>query len=174
MLLPRPRSAPRSAPHRAGFTLMELVLVLVIVCTMLAIAAPSLRGFSTARKTDDAAGQLVSIMHWARAQSITEAKVYRLNIDTNNRVYFLSMQEGGLFQDLGTEFGRRFEVTDDIRIDTDAPRAEGWQVVRFYPTGRTEAATIRLTDASNKTVQIGCLSPTEMYHILTPEELSTR
>ena len=64
-----------------GLTLLELVLVMVIICTILAMAAPSLRGFFTSRETSDAAAQIVALTHLARSQAITEGRVYRLNLD---------------------------------------------------------------------------------------------
>ena len=44
--------------HDRGFTLIELILVMVILCTVLGMAGPSLRGFFSQRQVEDAAASI--------------------------------------------------------------------------------------------------------------------
>jgi Tfp pilus assembly protein FimT len=45
--------------------------------------------------------------------------------------------------------------------------------IEFDPTGRTDPARIKLTDTRRGgTIEVACLSATELFHILTPEEMS--
>jgi len=54
----------------SGFTLIELILVLLIISITMALAAPSLRGWSDGAKLRDAGDLFVASAKWARAQAI--------------------------------------------------------------------------------------------------------
>jgi len=152
---------------RAGFTLLELVLVMVIICTVLAMAAPSLRGFFASRQTSDAAAQIVALAQFARAQAAAEGRTYRLNMDTQSAKYWLTAQTGGAFTMLSSEFGRTFSLPEGATAVWQMPTpvgTSGW--VSFYPDGRTEAADIRLTGRQGETLQIVCSSPAEQFHVV--------
>jgi len=152
-----------------GFTLLELVLVMVIMCTVLAMAAPSLRGFFASRQTADAAAQIAALTRFARAQAVAEGTTYRFNLDTETGKYWLTMQAGGVFAALPTEFGRSFSLPEGTSATWESPAevaARGW--VAFHPDGRTEAARIRLVGRQGASFEIGCPSPTEQFHVLTP------
>jgi len=45
--------------------------------------------------------------------------------------------------------------------------------IEFDPTGRTDPAQIKLTDIRHGgTIELACLSATELFHILSPQEMS--
>ena len=75
---------------------------MLILSTVLAMAAPSLRGFFTSRRLDDAAAQILALTQFARSQAISEGIVYRLNFDTRDRTYWLTAQKAGVFESLET------------------------------------------------------------------------
>lgn len=154
-----------------GFTLLELVLVMVILCTVLAMAAPSLRGFFASCETSDAAAQLVALTQLARSQAIAEGRVYRLNLDVQRRTYWLTVQEQGAFRELYSEFGRVFSLPKDTLIELEnIPKYGSDHYVEFSPQGRTQAGTIRLTNRRGDVFEITCFSPTELFSVVIPEE----
>ncbi len=165
------RSWKARQPLAAGFTLLELVLVMVIICTVLAMAAPSLRGFFASRQTADAAAQIVALTHLARSRAVAEGRLYRLNLDVEAGTYRLTVQEGGTFRNLGSEFGRLFSLPDGTLASWEAPaEAVSRGYIQFYPSGRTEPATVRLTGRRGKIVEITCLSPMELFRVVIPGE----
>jgi prepilin-type N-terminal cleavage/methylation domain-containing protein len=153
---------------RKGFTLVELVLVMLIVCTVLATAAPALRGFFASRRTDDAGAQVLALIQFARSQAAAEGRVYRLNLDLSRNTYWLTAQGATSFDHLGTEFGRTFTFPDGTSVELEGvgTRPDG-SYISFYPTGLTEAAVIRLTGALGRVVEVTCQSPTEGFAIST-------
>jgi len=157
--------------RRAGFTLLELILVMVVICTVLAMAAPSLRGFFGSRKTADESARILALIQYARSQAITEGRVYRLNFDMDQGHYWLTAQDGSAFEKLKIEFGRVFAFPEgttgqwDDQLD-DATKS----YIEFHPTGRADAAVIRLTDRQGKAFDVQCLSPTERFRILSPRQ----
>ena len=132
-----------------GFTLLELVLVMLIVCTLLAIAAPSLRGFFASRETKDAAAQIIALTNLAQTQAISQGRVYRLNLDLEEGTYWLTVQEEGVFCALNNEFGRLFSLPNETvaKLEMEAtPQSVTSNYIEFYPEGRCQTGSIRLVD----------------------------
>jgi len=147
--------------------LLELVLVMVIICTVLGMAAPSLRGFFASRQTIDAGAQIVALTQYARTEAASEGRGYRLNLDAETGKYWLTAQAGGAFAPLPAEIGRVFclpEGTTARWDSTGEAASSGW--ISFYPDGRTEPADIRLTGRQGDAVRIVCSSPTEQFRAI--------
>ncbi|MHC4330298.1 MAG: pilus assembly FimT family protein, partial [Planctomycetota bacterium] len=109
-----------SRTHRGrsgGFTLLELILVMVILSTVLAMAAPSLRGFFASRQTHDTAAQILALTQLARSQAISGGVVYRLNFDTRQRTYWLTAQQAGAFEELRMGLGQVFTLPKDMVME---------------------------------------------------------
>jgi prepilin-type N-terminal cleavage/methylation domain-containing protein len=211
----RSHRRPRVTP---GFTLLELVLVMLLMTIIMAIAAPSLSNFAKGRKSADAAQQVVALARYARGQAVSEGVVYRLHVDPGSGAYWLTVQDGGVFEPPSSgSFGQRFELPDGCHMETDIvprdssvvqggaqapllwaePRGDsglptgahqlgmpaagggmggpggggggGDLFVEFYPSGRTEAATIRLVDADNNITDVGTTTPTEAFQVLASQ-----
>ena len=64
----------RTRKASVAFTLLELVLVLVVLSTALAVAAPSMRGWSKGSTLRDAGDQFLAVARWARSQAVAGAK----------------------------------------------------------------------------------------------------
>ncbi len=160
-------TGPKTERRSAGFTLLELVLVMVVICTVLAMAAPSLQGFFASRQTEDAAAQIVVLTQFARTQAVSEGRVYRVNFDIEAGTYWLTTQEGGAFRELDSEFGRIFSLPEGtIARWLVQPGQTPRSCVTFHPDGRTEAATVRLTGRKGDVFDITCLSPAERFHVV--------
>lgn len=167
-LRPFAQSADQPSSRRCGFTLLELVLVMMLLCIAAAIAVPSLRGFREGQRMRGASAQVVSLAQWARAQAVTRAVPYRLNVDAATGTYWLTAERAGVFEMLGEDLGRVFELPDGITIESyGAPVADSpFPCVEFLPTGRTVAAArVRLTDANGAITEIACLSPAEPFQV---------
>jgi type II secretion system protein H len=158
----------RRRSNPAGFTLLELILVMVIICTALALAAPSLNGWSRGSKMRDAVDQFVALTQFARTQAISTATVHRLQIDGAARAYYVLIQEGDQFVPLNTEMGREFSLPTDFSLKMTDDTGQNRDFVDFYPTGRTEPTTVLITgpDGDAKTIQ--CPSPTEAFRLVNP------
>lgn len=154
----------------AAFTLLELILVMLIICTILAIASPSLRGFFASRESKDAAEQVVALTKLAHSLAVTEGRPYRLNLDINEGQYWLTVQDGGVYRNLGTEQGRIFSLPRDALMATQGlPTVQGASYIEFDPTGRCQAGRIQIVDRRGDTITILCPTPTEHYFIANGE-----
>jgi prepilin-type N-terminal cleavage/methylation domain-containing protein len=166
------KDGKRSFSDGDGFTLLELILVMVIISTVLAMAAPSLRGFFSSRKIHDAGSNILSLIRFARSQAISEGREYRLNLDNDNRCYWLTMNKEGAFSDLNNEFGRRFLLPDDtsVELKKEDDKTGIEKYLAFFPHGMAEVSTITLTDRRGDVIEILSASPAETYRIVVPEE----
>jgi len=163
----------RQHGEHPGFTLLELILVMVILSTVLAMAAPSLQGFFGSRKTHDEAAQLLALTQFARSQAISEGIIYRLNFDTNEHTYWLTSQHAGVFEHLKTEFGYVFSFPNDIVVELeDAEKEDDDIFFAFTPQGTVTAGTIRLIDRRGLVLEITCPTVTESFSIIERRYIS--
>ena len=165
---PRTDRAPRG-----GFTLLELIAVLVLLSTVLAIAAPSLRGFARGRQTSDTAARMLALTRLAHSRAASWGCPHRLNFDQNAGEYWLTMQQGGAFVELDDDAGRRYTLPVGVSMELDLLSVSGRGAelyVEFHPDGRCDAAIIQLTGGQGEVYQITCPSPSEPFRIIRPEE----
>ncbi len=164
---------PIHRPRTFGFTLLEMILVMLIICTMLAITAPSLRGFFASRETKDAAEQILALTKYAGSQAVTEGRIYILNFDIREGDYWITVRDQGLYRDLGIEMGRRFSLPRDTIIELDGIPNEvnSWAYyIEFDATGRCQPGRIRLVNRREEVITLICPTPTEQYYITTVED----
>ena len=157
--------------RRAGFTLLELVLVMVVLTVALAMVAPSLSGFGAGREAEFAGAQLMTLSRWAREQAMSEGRVYRLHYDAANGSYWVTAQVGGVFENLTEEFGQVFALPEGVGMEWDAPQENGAHYIDFHPSGRAPPAQVRITSRHGRVTFIGSRSATELMRVLTPEEV---
>jgi prepilin-type N-terminal cleavage/methylation domain-containing protein len=192
--------------QNSGFTLIELILVMLIIAIAAAVVAPALGRFTAGRSVDNLSRQIVGLARYARVQAISEARTYRLNFDQGTRQFWLTADSGaGTFTPLKDDFSSRYTAPDGIRLQvqiTPQPNTNllvpqtvqqqqvpqsptslnGQQAgaagaimqnlhtqgdyIEFQSTGRSDPATITLTDAGGHTIQVACPSATEMFEVV--------
>jgi type II secretion system protein H len=167
----------RSVPSSA-FTLLELVLVMLIITIVVGAVAPSLRGFTMGRSASNTATRLLAMTRYARTQAISQGRVYRLTYDPKQRAFWVdySTLAGDNSDDQRStpdaDMAPRVDVDERLAIDTKnmSTSSTGNQYVEFRPSGRTDAASIVITDQSNQQIEIGCSSATELFRIVPDAE----
>jgi prepilin-type N-terminal cleavage/methylation domain-containing protein len=154
-----------------AFTLLELIVVLGLVGVLLALASPSLKGFMGTRQTADTADEIGALTHLASSRAAAQGTPYRLNFDPQAGQYWLTMQEQGQFVNLGTEFGRRFNVPTGVGITLRRPAGtEARLYIEFQPSGRAEEVTIEIQGQRGEVFRVVCESATEAFHVVAPNE----
>jgi prepilin-type N-terminal cleavage/methylation domain-containing protein len=162
-----------------AFTLVELILVMVLICIILGAAAPSLRGFFSSRKTANAAAHIMGLIQYARTQAIADGCNYRLNFDTTQNTYWLTVQSGSAFVAINTEYGITHSLPEGASFDLQAdPNATITDHIDFYPDGSTSAAAIGVIPSTGQADEQEICSGynttlTDSYRIVTPPSALT-
>ena len=164
-----------SRPIRA-FTLIELVLVMLIIGLLLAVVAPSLAGLLRSQRLDGAARTVAGMLKEARVRAASDAKPYRLVIDTDDNTCWLEVLTPEGFERPKSSVGKRLELGKNLVIELDGGTIEGPNLmVRVEADGTCELAQITLTRPQDeKQVAVYCKTPTEPYQVgkpITLEEL---
>src|ERR1044071_4193101 len=155
-----------------GFTLLELVLVMVILATMMAVAVPSLRGFWAGARTRDAATELLAVIRYGHMQAVADSQVYRLNwgFEDDHWAVWLTKQDGTEFVEADRGWGRHFAMPDRTELQCTRAGDTSLTYVEFQPSGRVDPASLKIVDQGGMTIEISCLSPTEQFRLVTNAE----
>ncbi len=150
-----------------AFTLLELILIMIILCTVLAMAAPSLRGFFSSRQLNDISEQIIAMTRYAKVQSVFESRPYRVNFDPYKRYYWISSLKQSQFERLKDHFGNLYPIPAEIdltfyQVDYD----NGIYYFEFDSEGYSKEAALRLKDQQDNIQEIICYSPAENYEIV--------
>ncbi len=115
----------------AGFTLVELIVVMVILAIVAGVVAPSLSHFRMGRSNANTANQIVALAQYARTQSASEGRTYRLNFDPDHGEFWLTAQgPSGTYDPPNGDYGQHFDVSDGVRMDLNInPQANAQMTV---------------------------------------------
>lgn len=153
-----------------GFTLLELVLVMIIICTVLGMAAPSLRGFFSSRQMNDAAEHLVAVARYAKVQAVYQSRPYRLNFERYEKdvyEYWLSSVDKGEHKRLENDFGNRFRLPKGIEVDfKNFSTSSGISYIDFSPEGYSRQCRIELQDEADNHIDVACYGPAENFELV--------
>lgn len=87
------RTGPRTSaerPHRRGFTLIELILVMSLLVIVIALVAPSLGNFFRGRNLDSETRRFLALTRYARSRAVSEGVPMLLWLDPSQRAYGLT------------------------------------------------------------------------------------
>jgi general secretion pathway protein H len=110
----------------AGFTLVELVVVLVLVAAVVAIGASAMSRQLPGQRLRESARELAAQLRYTRAQAIASGKSQLFTLDARTREWRAGDKRDG-------------RIARDIRIVATGARneteREGVAAVRFFPEG---------------------------------------
>ena len=145
---------------------------MLILCTILGMAGPSLKGFFAMRRIEDTAARIVALAKYAKSQAVCEGRTYRLNFDLINKTYWLTVQDKGTFRELEMNLGRIFMLPGDVRMEVSDLTSDGViRYAQFNPSGRISPGTILLTGPRGDQLHIMCRSATESYVVVDEKEV---
>ena len=153
-----------------GFTLIELILVMLIIGLMLTVVVPSMGGLLKAQRLDQCARTIAGMLKEARVRAAGDAKAYRLVIDTEDSTCWLEALTPQGFDRPESSQGKILELGDDLMFELEGGEEEGTRLmVRVEPDGMAELAQVTITrNQDGKQLAVYCRTPTEAFIIGQP------
>jgi prepilin-type N-terminal cleavage/methylation domain-containing protein len=180
------------ADRPGGFTLIELILVMLLLTIIIGTAMPSLRGFLGWSRSRDAVAQILAMTQYARSKAVTDAKTYKFGAD--GTTCWLEVQEGETFTRVDNdELAAMLEVpagavvefvpslNNNTGVNISSSSSYGSQStgaaqpvvtdgILFYPDGRTSPGVIRYTSPAGVPLLMGSPSPSESFRVMSSQE----
>ena len=137
-------------PRSAGFTLLELLIVLAVVALAAALVVPNVPGFLGNNRVIAAADTMLAFIREARARAIVRGTTVDLEVDPTTGAY--------RFADRAETIDRGIAI--DLTASLPAGRAKGsLGIVRFYPDGAASGGVIRLAGSGRaRTLTVDALT----------------
>jgi prepilin-type N-terminal cleavage/methylation domain-containing protein len=179
--------------RQAGFTLLELALVLAVLATLLGVTVLNLRGFGRSQALDETARRLETALRLARAEAANEGRCIRLEPDAETgglRVLWEPepLAAPGAYETYpctwrdylpgGSVRVVRCRLTGDSAyrtLWTDRLQEDGTddelEPVTFYPDGTSDSAELELAGEERRAVvEIRGLTGTVSSRMLAADE----
>lgn len=142
------RICPKRFFWQAGFTLIEILIVVMILGVIAGLAVPNFSNLNTQVQLKETAKNISYLMRYAQGRAITKGKTQELTFDAGNFQYQLNeavsegtQREGeGIFNPIAGRLGRTFDIPKEITLEIDNPH------IRFYPDGKIDRTRIFLHD----------------------------
>jgi general secretion pathway protein H len=154
--LPRIRVASHrpetSGDCSGGFTLIELMVVLVLLGVLLAVAFPSIGGGMATIKLKTSSREIAATLRLARSKAIREQQVYLVGFDLTKNQMELSSEN--------LKYQRFLSLAEGISIEKVTPlkaKVE-WNQQRYYyffsPNGMTEGFEVILRNKRGRALKV--------------------
>ncbi len=160
------RIVTQKTPARAlaqvstGFTLVELLVVLVIAGLVLALVGTSISRSISGAEMRTAAGKIASSLRYTRTRAILDKQEQVFLVDAENRSYLAPKREA-------VELPEGMEVLlTTARSELTAESVGG---IRFYPDGGSTGGSIEL-DANGRIYRINVAWLTGEASVQPPED----
>ncbi len=163
-------------PGEQGFTLIELVLVLLVMTLVAAITYPAMMRGRAAFHLRTVARDVIGSVRFARETAVTEQRVMLLQVDSQTQKVIVS-------DDVG-DGARAYTLPSDVKIQGLTPSGSGAGVtresqgeetlkIRFLPNGSSDSAQMLLTADTGATLKIVTDPITGAAHVVPDEGVKT-
>ena len=182
-------------PAQQAFTLVELIAVMALLVTVIAIASPSLAGFFRGRAVDAEARRVLSLTRQGQSRAAAEGLPMILWVDLNQRTYGLETDssfvdedkkaveyklDGSVTMEVGTTESLQTSITSSTLFDsgntTGNSKHASLPNIRFEPDGSISEGSrenLRLIDRDGGSLWVGLAANRLNYEIRNQEAQRT-
>lgn len=157
----------RSDPA-AGFTLVELILVMALLAVIAAFSAPSLARSLRQRNLDGEAARLLALTEYGRDEAVSQGVPMSVWVDPRNQRMGVEPKTG---YDGDDSRAREFDLNADIHFEVDRTATQNGvvEVMEFSPDGMPSSSSIdsvRLVDRFQSLITVARTSDGWGYEIV--------
>jgi type II secretion system protein H len=136
---------------RQGYTLVEILVVLLIISVMSAMVLPRVAGHINSIKLRTAAQKTVAILRYARDLATSERTIYTVTLDPDKKriVFFRAKNRktGYPPSEKHVPEKKTYNLPDGVRFEKfitpgEEKRRQGLQKVLFFPNGSSSGGKI--------------------------------
>lgn len=120
-----------------GFTLLELMVVIFIVCLVLAVTLPSFTGMGDSRLKSEAK-RMASIIRYLNDSALSTKETLQMKITFDDKTLRYTSPEG--------EKAEVFDALSGIELPSKGMISEGEVIYFFSPVGTSESFTAHLKE----------------------------
>lgn len=172
-------ASPRRPVSPAGFTLIELIIVMFILVVMMAVAAPAFSRMHQSSSLRAAARTTLASFRYARSMAVTRQTEVRLIFSDESRSFQLLTRRptelgDEQFVPERTALGRQRKLPVGINASmTKGVSAEDEKLLAFHSNGSTDEAVLTLTNGSGQKMYVTLYPATGRASIETnPDKIS--
>jgi type II secretion system protein H len=144
-----------------GFSLIEMMIVLILISLSIALVTPSLSQFLRTVELKGAAKKVSGILRYYRSEAVNKGRVYQVLFDSNLREVRVQSMELKEEKDEKTEekiTPMTYSLPEGIRmkeIDIPSPQyPSDFPLIEFYPNGGSNGGSILLDSQDRKGYKI--------------------
>lgn len=146
---------------RRGFTLLELILVIVILSLSLVLIPPSLSRISKTTELKGAAQKIAAILRHSRSEAVHKGRIYQVSLQSEQRqvqVQELKPTEEEKAKEPESPPPRLFSLPDGIfirEIELNPSRSiSEFPTIEFYPSGGSNGGSFLVKGEAQKGYRI--------------------
>jgi prepilin-type N-terminal cleavage/methylation domain-containing protein len=152
-LSPSHRSSSRLgfySPPSRGFTLIELIMVMVILTAIMTVVSPSLNKFFRGTIINDEARRILGVTHLARHEAISSGMPMQVWFDLENQ-WFGVRELSGLNAGSGNPLNQselsgpyvyQLDSSLEIELDRNSTITQSMSSIVYYPDGQLDIASL--------------------------------
>lgn len=128
--------------HTYGMTLIELILVMAVLTTLMAISAPRLGRFFAGRSLTEESRRFLALTRYGRSEAIARSTPMKLWVDPERGTYGLEPQiEFGTDRNADIEYVLAANLV--FEIQAEALDEDGMAAILFWPDGTIDETSVR-------------------------------
>ena len=150
-----------------GFTLLELLVVIMVIGALLSLVAPGLDGVRGRSLADSADGLCLTLNH-ARQEAMLSSRAWRVVIDPVEKTVRFQQRLGAEFVPAGAPPFTESRLPPGIQLaelTINGQAVTGAGQVYLFPSGEQDAFSLTLSEGERRRVlSMGPLGPAEVQH----------
>jgi len=146
----QPSAACRSTDGRsaAGFTLLELIVVILLLTILLGFAIPSFHGSALTGSQENVARELLSAVQKLKTAALRRQSLHKLHLDLDQGRLWVT-REDKIESEEAPERQSEWKLPEatritQVRFPGDRDIRSGTVEINFYPQGYSDRAIVRL------------------------------